>query len=172
MNAITGYVMHQAERTIHSTRRLTVIVIALALIVASGLALLFEAAPATVTYGIANGVPVIVPLESEVCAGGTIHFPTITFIEAGTVSQINVAEAWCKAGLAGGCIGVIPDRPDLPLLEAKSIVNDRTPRPVPASLSPGVWHFWHSAVDERGNVAAYIVAPINVRNCETESPEP
>ena len=166
MNAITGYVMHQAERTIHSTRRLTVIVISLALIVASGLALLFEAVPPFVTYGVANGVPVIVPIESEVCAGGTIRYPLVVFVGEDEIpGQINVAESWCLVGLGGGCIGVVPNRPDLPLLRVKEVRSESTPRPVPKNLKPGVYEFWHSATDSRGNVAGYIVGPITVKDC-------
>jgi hypothetical protein len=117
-------------------------------------------------YGIHSGVPIITPIETEVCSGDMIHYPTLTFVEERAKSQVNIAEAWCRAGLEGGCIGVFPDRPDMPLLEPKEIINPATPRIVPETLGPGIWHFQHSATDELGRVSGYIVAPINVLKCE------
>ena len=119
-----------------------------------------------VTYGGTAHVPVIAPIESEVCAGGVLRFPLVTFVgEDELPGQINVAESWCLVGLTGGCIGVVPDRPDMPLLRVKEVTLDSTSRTVPETLKPGVYEFWHSNTDSHGGVAGYIVGPITVRAC-------
>ena len=166
MSAITGYVMTQAERTIHSPRRLTVIVIALALIVASVLALLFESAPprTIVTYGIAGKVPTIAPIEAEVCPGGIVHFPNVTFVEGGEAVSVSFANAWCLGGLAGGCVSVVP-RPDMPLLQPKKITNEKTTLNVPETLMPGTWYYQHVATLSNNTASAYIVGPVVVIDC-------
>lgn len=117
-------------------------------------------------FGINPGTSIVAPIETEVCPGDVIHYPTLTFVEEGSRSQASVAEAWCKAGLEGGCIAVV--RPDMPLLEPKNIVNPATPRTVLETLAPGIWHMQHSATDELGRVSAYIVAPINVKDCQVK----
>ena len=166
MSAITGYVMHQAERTIHSTRRLTVIVIALALIVASGLVLLFQAAPprTIVAYGIADKVPTIAPIEAEVCPGDVVHFPNVTFVEGGEAVSVSFADAWCLEGLTGSCISVVP-RADMPLLQPKRITNERSKLNVPATLEPGVWYYQHVATLSNDTSSAYIVGPVTIKDC-------
>jgi len=173
MNALTGFVAMQVDRTIHSPRRLTVIVISLALIVASGLALLFQAAPprTVVTYGIAGKVPTIAPIETGVCPGGVVHFPNVTFVEGGEAVSVSFANAWCFEGLAGGCVSVAP-RADMPLLQPKKITNEKTALNVPATLIPGSWYYQHVATLSNDTASAYIVGPIEIISCPTESPEP
>ena len=166
MTAITGFIMYQAERTIHSPRRLTVIVIALTLIVASGITLLFESAPprTIVTYGIAGKVPTIAPIEEAVCPGGIVHFHNVTFTEGGEAVSVSFANAWCLEGLAGGCVSVVP-HPDMPLLQPKKITNEKTTLNVPATLIPGSWYYQHIATLSNDTASAYIVGPITIKDC-------
>ncbi len=158
----------RVELSTRSPRRLLIIIILLVIIAGILLSFVFRHAP-QVEYGNTAQVPIIVPNEEKVCIGGRVTYPLLVFVANEQVpGQINIAEAWCLAGLEGACFGVIPNRPDLPLLEPKAITTDATSRPVPATLKPGVYHFWHSATDANGNVSGYIVAPINVIDCEVQ----
>lgn len=170
MNAL--YIARRIEKSTRSPRRLLLIIILLVLIAVILIAYVVKEVPTITQYGMdVATVPIIVPLEDEVCVGGTIRFPLIVFVDNDQVpGQINVAEAWCLAGLEGACFGVIPDRPDMPLLEPKAIISEATSRPVPLTLLPGVYHFWHSTTDANNQVSGYIVAPINVVDCKEKQP--
>lgn len=158
------YIKHYASRTLSSPRRLIAFTFLMLSIAGTGLLLAFENAPVT-TY---NGkvIPFIRPAEPEVCIGGTVHFSTITeTTEDQLPGRLEIDEAWCLAGLDGACKTVAPPNPRFPLLEPKRIVTPRVSRDVPDNLAPGVYHFWHTATDTRGDVTGYIVAPITVKDC-------
>lgn len=158
------YIKHEAIRTISSPRRLAMLTLLLLLIAASGLLFLFQNAPVTMYNG--KVVPVIRPSEPEVCIGGTLHFSTITeTTEDQLPGRLEIDEAWCLEGLGGACKTVTPPNPRFPILEPKYIVTPRVSRDVPTILTPGVYHFWHTATDTKGNVTGYIVAPITVVEC-------
>lgn len=168
MTALTGFLLRQFDRTTHSTRRLRVIMAMLIIIAGTGLLLLFDRAPEAVTYN-SSHVPVISPIETQVCPGDIIHYPLVTEVTTAQIpGQVSIAESWCKEGLTGSCVGVQPPRTSLPLLEPKRIISDGTPRTVPDTLAPGVYHFWHSATNARGEVSGYIVAPVVVISCSAK----
>lgn len=160
------YIKYQASRTLSSPRRLAVLTILMLLIAVSGLLLLFQNTPATTTYN-GEAVNVVHPIEAEVCIGGTVHFATVTETTSDEIpGRLEIDEAWCLEGLGGACKAVTPPNPRLPLLEPRRIVTPRVSRTVPVILTPGVYHFWHTATDTRGRVTGYIVAPITVKDCE------
>lgn len=161
MSAIAGFVMQQAERTIHSPRRLTVIVIVLALIVASGLALMFEAAPSSIRYG---GATIIIPTPAAVCPGEAFTFPVNVAIENGN-SVSRVTEGWCRAD------GICPktfQEPDYYLNFVTGIeVNTTATRTAPATLTPGDWELRHCNETHSSNridVACYAVL-VTIKDC-------
>lgn len=136
------------------------------LIAGTGILLLFQNAPRAVTFN-GDQVPVIRPAEVEVCIGGTVHFATITETTNEEIpGRVEIDEAWCAEGLNGSCKAVQAPNPRLPMLEPKRIVTPRVSRDVPTILTPGVYHFWHTATDTHGNVTGYIVAPITVKDCK------
>lgn len=162
----TLYIKYQAIRTLSSPRRLVVLTFLMLLIAFSGLLVLFQNAPNAVTFN-GDAIPVIRPIETEVCIGGAVHFATITETTNDEIpGRLEIDEAWCLEGLGGACKTVTPPNPRLPLLEPRRIVTPRVSRDVPTILTPGVYHFWHTATDTRGNVTGYIVAPITVKECE------
>lgn len=161
MSAIAGFIVGQAARTMHSPRRLTVIVIALALIVVSGIALLLEAAPANVRYG---GATVILPTPAAVCPGETFSYPVDVAIEQGD-SVSRVTEGWCKSD------GICPkglQEPDYYLNFVTGIeVNTTATRTAPLALTPGDWELRHcneTHSNNRIDVACYAV-PLTVLDC-------
>lgn len=160
---------YYAKRAI-TPSRLAVFTIAMLLIAASGLVLTFQSAPQTLYNG--KVVPVIQPSEQEVCIGGTVHFSTITeTTEDQLPGRLEIDEAWCLAGPSGACKTVTPPNPRFPILEPKRIVTPRVSRDVPTILTPGVYHFWHTATDSHGRVTGYIVAPISIRDCSKDNLE-
>jgi hypothetical protein len=165
MTALIYGAWHQVKVTLRTPRRLNVLLVLMLAIALSGVGLAIQAAPHAVLYN--NGrIPVIAPIESEVCLGEAIHYPIITEIDEREIpGRLEVDEAWCLAGLGGACKSALPPNPRLPLLEPKRIVTDRTSRTMPETVTPGVWHFWHTATDTRGQVNGYIVAPITVIDC-------
>lgn len=167
MTTLTLFVRRQAMVTLFSSRRLFVLFILLLVIFIVGASLLVETASQVTYDGSAAKVPIIVPNETSVCIGGNVTFPLLVFVSDEQIpDQVNIAESWCLKGIEGACFGVIPNRPDLPLLEPKNIKTDATMRTVPSTLQPGTYHFWHSATDATGNVSGYIVAPIVVKDCQ------
>ncbi len=165
MSAIILYAKRQAAHTIHSENRRAALLVATLVLFVTGLVLLFQSPGFSVQY---DGVQVSIvkPLEAAVCPGGTIHFPvTLTINERKIPGRLQIDEAWCKEGITGTCTGVTPPQPNLPLLEEKRIVAQAT-RTIPDTLTPGVYHLWHSATSNRGEVSGYIVAPIIVNDCE------
>lgn len=165
MSALILAVKRQADRTLRSSRRLNVIMLLLFAIAALGMVLLFNTPAFSVQYD-GTRVPVIPPIETQVCPGDTIHYPLTTSVTEDEIpGQLDIAESWCEEGLSGPCTGVNPPRPELPLLEPKLIYTDGAARVVPETLTPGVYHFWHSATDALGRVSGYIVAPVNVKDC-------
>ena len=162
----TLYIKYQAIRTLSSPRRLVVLTFLMLLIAFSGLLVLFQNAPNAVTFN-GDAIPVIRPAEAEVCIGGKLYFATLTETTNDEIpGRIEIDEVWCLEGLDGACKTVPPPNPRFPLLEPKRIVTPRVSRDVPVILTPGVYHFWHTATDTRGNVTGYIVAPITVKYCE------
>lgn len=160
------HVLKQTERIV--APRLPGIMALLVIIAIAGAVLLVRAAPNAVLY---NGerIPMISPIETSVCLGGTVHFATVTEVTADEIpGALDIKEAWCLAGLGGACKSVLPPNPDLPMLEEKHIVTPSVERNVPVTLAPGVYHFQHSATDAKGNTTGYIVAPINVEACEVQ----
>lgn len=152
------------KRTLRSPARINVIMFLLFVIFALGLLLLYNTPTFSVSYNGAR-VSVISPVETQLCAGDTVHFPiTVTIEDHEIPGQLQIAEAWCKAGVSGSCIGVVPPRPNLPLLEEKHI-NSTSSRVVPEALTAGTWHLWHSATNSRGSVSGYIVAPVYIVDC-------
>lgn len=165
MTAAILYLKCQAVKTLRSPRRIELIAILLLSMAAIGWGAYLRFAPSVISY---NGtrVPVISPIETRLCPGDTVHFPIVVEIQESEIpDQANIAESWCKEGLSGACTGVVPPRQNLPLLEPKLIVSDGAPRVVPDTLTPGVYHFWHSATNAKGEVSGYIVAPVNVVDC-------
>lgn len=168
MTALLLHAKCQWHRTLHSPRRLNVLLVLALAIAALGVALAFQAAPAAVLYNGGN-IPIIAPVETEVCLGGMIHYPIITEIDESEIpGRIEVDEAWCMAGIGGVCKSVPAPNPRMPMLEPKRIVADPAKRTVPDTLTPGTWHLWHTATDTRGDVSGYIVAPVNVKDCTTK----
>lgn len=166
MTTLLMYAKRQAAETIHSQRRINVLFVLMVAIAVVGVALAMQAAPASVTYNEGH-IPVIAPIENEVCAGGVIQYPITTEIDESELpGRVEVDEAWCMAGLGGACKSVPAPNPRLPMLEPKRIVADPATRNVPDTLTPGVWHFWHTATDTRGQVNGYIIAPITVKDCQ------
>lgn len=160
------HVLKRTERVV--IPRLPAIMVLLVVIAGAGFLLLIRAAPNVVTYN-GDAIPVIHPAESEVCIGGTVHFATVTeATEDELPGRLEIDEAWCLKGLEGACKTVIPPNPRFPLLEPKRIVTPRVERDVPDTLTPGIYHFWHTATDTRGNVTGYIIAPIVVKDCEVK----
>ena len=80
MTALLLHAKCQLHRTIHSPKRLNVLLALMLAIAVLGVALAFQAAPSAVLYNEGN-VPVIAPIEPEVCLGGTIHYPITTEID-------------------------------------------------------------------------------------------
>ena len=165
MTALLLHAKCQLHRTIHSPKRLNVLLILALAIAALGVALAFQAAPSAVLYNEGN-VPIIAPIEPEVCLGGKVHYPLTTTIDESEIpGRVEVDEAWCMAGLGGACKSVAAPNPRLPMLEPKHIVSDPASRTVPDTLTPGTWHLWHTATDTHGQVNGYIVAPVYIVDC-------
>lgn len=159
------YLKHQAAKTLESPVRIRLITVLLLLLAAAGWGTYLRFAPSVISYNGAR-VPVISPIETNLCPGDTLHYPVVVEIKASEIpDQANIAESWCKEGLSGACTDVAPPRQNLPLLEPKLIVSDDAPRVVPDTLTPGVYHFWHSATNAKGQVSGYIVAPVNIADC-------
>jgi hypothetical protein len=161
MSAIAGFVMQQAERTIRSPRRLTVIVIVLTLIVVSGLALLFQAAPANVTY---SGATIIIPTPAAVCAGDTFTYPVSVTVDGGN-SVSRVTEGWCRAD--GICPRGQQLEPYYINFVAGITVNTTAMRTAPDSLTPGGWELRHcNETHSSGkiDVVCYAV-PVTIKDC-------
>ena len=172
MTAALLYLKCQAIKTLEKPARIKLITILLLLLAAVGWGTYLRFAPSVISYNGAR-VPVISPIETQLCPGDTLHYPVVVEIKESEIpDQANIAESWCKEGLSGACTGVVPPRSNLPLLEPKLIVSDGAPRVVPETLEPGVYHFWHSATNSRGQVSGYIVSPIVVRDCSKENPQP
>ena len=178
MTAIAERARREYANTMESPTRLSLFLIAILLTFTVGLAVFLRAIPPSVAYSTNGEVTVIEPIEQEVCAGGVVHFPNVVFVKGGEISSVSFADAWCLAGLEGSCVSVVP-RPDMPLLEPKAITSTRSTLNVPSTLKPGVLHFQHVATvtdfsqDGTGvttGAAAYIVAPINVVECEEPTP--
>lgn len=145
--------------------RLIVFTLLMLLIAAIGLLLVLQKASNSVMFN-GDKVPVIRPAQSEVCVGAALHFATITETTDDEIpGRLEIDEAWCLAGVGGACKTVTPPNPRLPLLEPRRIITPEVSRIVPETLTPGVYHFWHTATDTSGRVTGYIVAPIHVLDC-------
>lgn len=170
MTALRIALQRQVEGTMVNPRRLTLIAVALVVIAAMGFWTLIISTPSAV-ISTRYGSAVIPPVETKVCIGGTIRYPITVTVDANEVpNQIEVAEAWCKAGLTGTCFGVQPGGMDpnakrLPILAPRQIVTTAQ-RLVPKTLTPGIYEFWHSSIDSSNRVQAYIVSPITVKDCQ------
>ncbi len=168
MTAIALYVERLYCKAIKYPNRLAVTVILLVAIFVAGFVLVLSSVPPAVRYN-GGDVPVIAPLSMEpVCPGDVIHYPLVTEIKEREIpGRVEIDEAWCQAGLAGPCKSATPPNPRVPLLEPKRIVSEAAARTVPLTLTPGTWHFWHTATDSHGQVNGYIVAPVVVKDCDT-----
>ena len=168
MTALLLHAKCQLHRTIHSPKRLNVLLALMLAIAVLGVALAFQAAPAAVLYNEGH-IPVIAPIEPEICLGGTIHYSITTEIDESEIpGRLEIDEAWCAAGLDGPCKNAIPPNPSLPLLEPRRIVATAS-RTMPTTVTVGVWHFWHTATNTHGQVNGYIIGPITVKECEAKS---
>ena len=158
---------HQVKCTLKTPSRLNVLLALLLVLVGIGLLFAIQTTPKTVQYN-EGDVPVIRPIEAEICLGGAVHYPLVTTIDKDQIpGRVEVDESWCMEGLAGPCKSAAPPNPRLPLLEEKRVVQPSTERVMPKAVTPGVWHFWHTSTDTHGNVEGYIVAPIVVVDCPT-----
>ena len=170
MTALRIALQRQVERTLVNPTRLTAIIITLVVIATIGFWTLIESTPSVLLIR-RYGSTLIAPVETEVCIGGTISYPITVAVDANEIpNQIEIAEAWCKAGLTGTCFGVQPGGMDpnakrLPILAPRQIVTT-SKRLVPETLTPGLYEFWHSSIDSSNRVQAYIVSPITVKDCQ------
>ena len=101
MTAIAHRAKREYARTMESPTRLSLMLILILMVFTAGLIVFVRSIPPGLAYGTKRGVPIIIPIETEVCPGGIVHYPTMTFIAPGTKSQVSIAEAWCRAGLRG-----------------------------------------------------------------------
>lgn len=136
MTALLLHAKCQWHRTIHSPKRLNVLLILALAIAALGVALAFQAAPQAITYP----QRFITATPSVVCPGDTFTYPVIIAVDDGdAVSRIT--EGWCKVG--GICPKHLQD-PDVYInfLEAQNVTTPAT-RIVPDKLTPGDWQLRH-----------------------------
>jgi len=145
----------------HSPRRLKVLIIALALITAAGMALLFQSAPDSIRYG---GATILTATPAAVCPGETFTFPVDVVIEDGN-SVSRVTEGWCRAD------GICPKALQEPVYYLNFVtgieVNTTATRTAPTTLTPGEWELRHcneTHSNNRINVACYAV-PITIKDC-------
>ncbi len=123
----TLYIKYQAIRTLSSPRRLVVLTFLMLLIAFSGLLVLFQNAPNAVTFN-GDAIPVIRPIETEVCIGGAVHFATITETTNDEIpGRLEIDEAWCLEGLGGACKTVTPPNPS------------PSPKPAGTTIPAGRW---------------------------------
>ncbi len=173
MTALIGYFSRQLERTTHGEtglRRLRVLMFLLVFIAGAGVVLMIQRYPqaSSLAYN-SRDVAYIMPIENEVCLGGTLQYPLVTTIEASDIpGRVTIDEAWCVTGSDGACKTVPAPNPELPLMEVRNIVANPATRAVPSTLKPGVYHFWHAATNGKGITRGYIVAPITVKDCEVK----
>jgi hypothetical protein len=59
----------------------------------------------------------------------------------------------------------VGDDVDMPLLQPKKITNEKTTLNVPETLMPGTWYYQHVATLSNDTASAYIVGPVNVKDC-------
>lgn len=157
------------NKTLYSPPR--VLVAVLALTVLSGILIftLMQTVQARQyeTRTVLYGVEMIAPLESAVCPGPkALRYPvTVIVNESALPDQVMPAEAWCVAGLTGGCTSVDPPGDgEMPILAPRHL-EVITERDVPDGLRPGVvYEFQHSIRSANGEVSGYIVSPITLRD--------
>jgi hypothetical protein len=136
MTTITLYVRRQFSRTVESPRRLTVIVLLLTMIAATGAFLTFRAAPDALRYNELY----ITPTPVAVCPGDSFAFPVdIAIRRAPSISRVT--EGWCR--IDGICPKALQDDPVYYNLVTPYSVSASATRTAPTELTPGTWELRH-----------------------------
>jgi len=165
VSAFTGFFAYQIDRTMHSPRRLRVLVAALALIAVLGFAVLFQATPTeNLRYG---GASLLTATPAAVCPGETFAYPVSIVVEDGN-SVSRITEGWCRAD------GICPRAQSFPPYYVNFVagieINTTATRTVPETLTPGGWEFRHcneTHSSGRFTVACYAV-PLTIKDCAEE----
>lgn len=137
MNAAIGFVRRQAVRTVHSSRRLTLLVLMLLALAVSGFAVLLTQDPQIVYYPDKD----IVSTPAEVCPGEKFTYPIVVAVEQGD-AVARVTEGWCRAE-DGICPNALQSAPVYFNFTAPYPVKTTATRTVPDELTPGEWQLRH-----------------------------
>lgn len=136
MTALLLHAKCQWHRTLHSPKRLNVLLVLMLVIALAGVALAMQAPPQAVTYP----QRFITATPAAVCPGEAFTYPVVISVDDGdAVSRIT--EGWCEVG------GICPKHLQGPevyinFLEAQNVTTPAT-RYVPADLPPGDWQLRH-----------------------------
>ena len=163
MNALSGYIIEQVERTAQSARRLKALMALMAIIAGAGLVLLFRASPQAIEYP----KRYLTPTPAAVCPGETFTYPVVISVDE-TEAISRITEGWCLPD--GICPRAFQSEPYYVNFLDDLEVSTTATRTVPADLPPGDWQFRHCNETHSGgriDVTCYAL-DVEVKDCEAK----